>query len=521
MKARRAVPVALTFLVGCSLAWAGPAGLDGPTSPGGPAGDPLRFPQDTFTVETRTVRTSAGEKKVTYRSYVHIPYVANPVDKDYQSLNVSVPVEVDGVTVNATDAPILLNIGVGGYMSVSNAAGDGPRDAPRGGVGGPPPGGTGGQPPGGVGGPPRGENSVSGNVDLALAAGYVVVSPGCRGRDNQAADGTYYGKAPAAIVDLKAAVRYLRHNDAVMPGNADRIVSVGTSAGGALSALLGASGNSPLYDPYLREIGAADAADNIQGSACFCPIMDLEHADAAYEWMYGTTPTRSGLVDQELSRELKDAFVEHQASLHLTGRNGFGLITADNYADYLLQVYLVPSANRFLRDLTEEGRQEYLANNKWIRWTDSGAAFAFADYVTHVGRMKGLPAFDDFDARKPEPILFGDRTTNARHFTEFSLRQSTGDRNARIDDELHVVVNMMNPMYFIGQDNAGCARHWWIRQGTSDNHTSQTVIINLATSLENRDKDVNTWLYWDAGHGANEDGEEFIKWIGTIAGYAR
>jgi hypothetical protein len=74
-------------------------------------------------------------------------------------------------------------------------------------------------------------------------------------------------------------------------------------------------------------------------------------------------------------------------------------------------------------------------------------------------------------------------------------------------------------MYFIGQNNPGIAGHWWIRHGSSDRDTSLPVIINLATSLENRKKDVNTWLYWDAGHGADEDPEEFIAWIGTITGF--
>jgi hypothetical protein len=59
-----------------------------------------------------------------------------------------------------------------------------------------------------------------------------------------------------------------------------------------------------LYDSCLKAIGAADADDNIFGSACFCPITDLEHADGAYEWIYGTTPARSGLVDQDLSATL-------------------------------------------------------------------------------------------------------------------------------------------------------------------------------------------------------------------------
>lgn len=475
----------------CFLIWE-PAGSQ--------SNDPLLFPKDNYSTETKSVRTSSGEKKVTYLSYLHIPYVANPVDKDYESMNVSVPIKVDDMAVDAANAPILFVIGVGGYMSSNNA---------RTGTG------------GGPGGGPGGNGRLSGNADLALAAGYVVVSPGCRGRDNKAADGTFYGKAPAAIVDLKAAVSYIRHNQGVMPGNVNWIFSTGVSAGGALSALLGSSGNSPLYDSYLSDIGAADAPDNIFGSACFCPITDLEHADAAYEWMYGTIPGRSGLVDQVLSKQLKDIYDAYQASLNLKGKNGFGTITADNYDKYLLQFYLIPSANKYLRGLPDEKRIEYLVKNKWITWTDKGAVFDFKDYVTHVGRMKGLPAFDDFDMRQPEPNLFGNTKTAARHFTSFSLRQSTGNMNAEIDGDLEILVKMMNAMYFTGQDNSDCAQYWWIRHGASDNHTSQTVIANLATSLENRNKDVNTRLYWDAGHGADEDPEDFIAWIGNVTGFSK
>ena len=462
--------------------------------------DPLLFPGENFAVETRTVKTSAGEKKVTYRAYRHIPYVANPVDKDYQSLNVIVPVEIDGKSVDAENAPILFDIGVGGYMSVRNAGGN-----------------TGG-PGGGRGGPPN-SSSVSSRSDLALAAGYVIVSPGCRGRDNKAADGTYYGKAPAAIVDLKAAVRYIRLNKGVIPGNTDRIVSVGCSAGGALSALLGASGNSPLYDTYLKEIGAADATDNIYASACYSPITDLEHADGAYEWMFGAIPTRSGLVDQELSKQLKASFAGYQQSLNIKGKNGFGILLAENYEAYLLQYYLVPSANKYLKELSDNARATYLANNTWITWTDDGSAFEFADYVTHVGRMKGLPAFDDFNKKQPEPDLFGNTTTAARHFTNFSLQQSTGDKDAEIDSELKKIINMMNAMYFNGQNNSGCAVKWWLRNGTSDNHTSQTVMVNLATSLENLNREVNAWVFWDGGHCADDDPEGLIRWIGEVTGY--
>ncbi len=451
--------------------------------------DPLLFPKDNFTVETKMVKTSTGEKKITYHSYLHIPYVANPIDKDYQSMNISVPVKVDNAAVDAANAPILFVIGVGGYMSVNNA-----RTV---------------------------TGNSRGNADLALAAGYVVVSPGCRGRDNKAADGTWYGKAPAAIVDLKAAIRYIRYNQGIIPGNVNRIFSTGVSAGGALSALLGSSGNSHLYDSYLKEIGAADASDNIFGSACFCPITDLEHADGAYEWMYGTIPTKSGLVDQELSKQLKAINTGYQTSLKLQGKNGFGTITTENYDKHLLQYYLIPSANKYLRNLTDEKRKEYLETNKWIAWTDKGAEFEFTDYVTHVGRMKGLPAFDDFGMRQPEPNLFGNTTTEARHFTSFSLQQSSVNMTAEIDKEVKTLVNLMNAMYFIGQNRDGCVKNWWLRQGTSDNHTSQTVIANLATSLENQGKDVNTFLYWDAGHGADQDAEDFIAWIGNVSGFSK
>jgi hypothetical protein len=312
---------------------------------------------------------------------------------------------------------------------------------------------------------------------------------------------------------------YIRHNAGVMPGNPAWIVSTGVSAGGALSALLGASGNSDLYQPYLKEIGAADAQDAIFASADFCPIADLDHADMAYEWMWGSIPTGSGLQNQELSNQLKADFATYQASLKLQGGNGFGPLTADSYARYLLQTYLFPAATRYLKSLSEDKRNEYLAANNWITWSEKGAAFTFEDYKKHVGRMKSLPAFDDFEMRQPEPNEFGNKTTDSRHFTDFSLRQATGDANAAIDKDLQAVVNLMNPMYFIGRNNSGLTGHWWIRVGTSDAHTSLTVVGNLAASLENRKKDVNALMYWDAGHGADQDAEDFIAWIGRITGF--
>lgn len=338
-----------------------------PTSVQPSATDPLAFPVDAYTVDTKRFKTPAGEVEITFKLYRDIVYVARPVDPAYQCLNVCVPLKIGGVEVDASEAPILLPIEVAGYWS-SKIAGTG-----------------------GVLGP---------NASLALASGLVVVSPGCRGSDNVAADGTYFGKAPAAIVDLKSAVRYLHYNDAVMPGDAKRIISVGGSAGGALSALLGVSGDSSSYDSYFRELGAAEASDAIFASACFCPVTDLEHADGAYEWMFGAMPLETGLVDQTLSAELKAAYAEYLLSLGLQGKAGFGTITADNYADYLLQTYLIPAATRYLTTLEENTRAKYLADNPWITWANGTASFIWADYLKHfertVGRKYGLPAFDSF-----------------------------------------------------------------------------------------------------------------------------
>jgi acetyl esterase/lipase len=467
--------------------------------------DPLQFPVNNFTEATTTVTTSSGTKQVTYRLYQSITYVAKPVDAKYQSLNVKVPVKVDGKSVDATNAPILLANSIGGYIS-STAGGSGMRGAPGGGVG------T---------GSGANSSSVSRNTDLALAAGYVVVEPGARGRDNQASDGTYYGKAPAAIVDLKSAVRYIRHNKGIIPGNTDWIISTGVSAGGALSALLGASGNSPLYENYFKEIGAADADDSIFASADFCPITDLEHADMAYEWMFGTIAINGKQVDQTISQQLKDAFATYQASLKLQGQNSFGTLTADNYGKYLVQTYLIPSANKYLSALTEEKRKEYLAANSWITWSNNTASFTFEDYVKHIGRMKSLPAFDAFEMTTAENILFGNKTTNSRHFTTFSLQQASGNKSAELDSDLKTLVNLMNPMYFIAQNNSGVAKYWWIRHGSSDKDTSLPIIVNLATMLENNGKEVHTLLYWDAGHGADQDPEAFIAWIGKITGFTK
>lgn len=183
-------------------------------------------------------------------------------------------------------------------------------------------------------------------------AGFVYVYAGCRGRD---------AGAPAGVADLKAAIRYIRYNDGIVPGSTDRIFSFGMSGGGAQSALLGATGDSELYTPYLEAIGAVSGvSDAVAGSMCWCPITNLDYASEAYEWNLGVT--RTGLTEelQELSDAMAEQFALYINELGLTDGDGNklvlevseeGIYQAGSYYEYLKTV-IETSLNNFLADTT-------------------------------------------------------------------------------------------------------------------------------------------------------------------------
>ncbi|WP_295837419.1 subtype B tannase, partial [uncultured Veillonella sp.] len=206
-----------------------------------------------------SMSTTVDNKEIKYRAFEYIPYVANPIDIDQQYMNIYVPEEYfNNGTVNGYNtqtAPIFMPNAVGGYM---------PSQAMT----------------------PKVENGKPNSVLYALSRGYVVASPATRGRTNKASDGNFIGKAPAVIVDLQAATAYLHANDSTMPGNANRIITNGTSAGGAVSLLQGAAGNNSDFQPYLQALGAATAATNVYAVSAYAPITNLDAADMAYEWSY-------------------------------------------------------------------------------------------------------------------------------------------------------------------------------------------------------------------------------------------
>ncbi|MBB3113370.1 hypothetical protein FHS18_005482 [Paenibacillus phyllosphaerae] len=211
-------------------------------------------------------------------------------------------------------------------------------------------------------------NGLSSYMD----AGFIYVYSGMRGRNNGYDDSgnlTYSGGAPWGVTDLKAAVRYLRFNEASLPGNTDSIFVFGHSGGGAQSSVMGASGDSSLYYDYLKSIGAAmyDAngnyiSDAINGVMAWCPITSLDYADEAYEWNMGQYVTAGTRADSTwtsaLSDDLAGAFASYLNELGLKDENGNvltleqttdGIYSAGSYYDYLLSV-IESSLNNFLSD---------------------------------------------------------------------------------------------------------------------------------------------------------------------------
>lgn len=207
-----------------------------------------------------------------------------------------------------------------------------------------------------------------------LDAGFIYVYAGLRGRDNGYDDDgnlTYSGGAPWGVTDLKAAVRYYRYNESVLPGNTERIFTFGHSGGGAQSALMGATGDSELYYSYLQSIGAAMydkngeyISDAIYGAMAWCPITSLDYADAAYEWnmgQYSSTGTRAeDTWTSALSDDLSEAYATYINALGLEDENGVvlsldtsdeGIYTSGTYYDYILSV-IEDSLNNFLSDTT-------------------------------------------------------------------------------------------------------------------------------------------------------------------------
>lgn len=474
------------------------------------------------------VMTMHDGTQVHYTAYEKLFFVTNVEDSTYQFMNVYVP---QGAT---QQSPILLRTYVGGYMAA--AAGQ----------------------------PQAGDAS-----GRALKEGMVVAIPGSRGRNStvtatktnkkagiKKGQTIYTGRAPMAILDLKAAIRYLRHFDRIMPGDAEKIVTDGTSAGGAMSSLMGATGNNPAYEPMLQAMGAASERDDVLASVCYCPIIDLDHADMAYEWLYNTTQSRQQGNEQVLavSNELKAQFPAYLASLNLHTASGT-LLTASNYLDYIKSELIrsaqiaknagadIPDSLGFTFNeeasfgappinggmtMSHAGREPMGGQRPPIMMRPGGGnkrageyiidldMEKYLNYVVSTQPLKTAPAFDTQGVAgqraSGENEEFGDSNGSSVNFTEYGAMKA----GTSLSDEVLRNVYLMNPMNFIDDPATSVAQHWYIRHGARDRDTSFPVPINLALKLQNAGKDVNFLLAWNRPHSGDYALDELFQWIKEI-----
>ncbi len=480
----------------------------------------------------------------------NIVYCEKPLVTSLQSMNIYVPsaymnedgsinkkASINGYT--AETAPIIYKNGVAGYMEASPV-------------------------------------SISDSEKEYMEAGFIYISVGSRGRATQLADGTYVGKSPYGLIDLKAGVRFLKHNDDVLAGSSDRIISVGTSAGGALSSLLGITGNSKNYDSYLEEAGAImDESDEIYAAQCYCPITDLENADKAYEWEYQADTDYLGFMspggsltafEQALSKKLADEYVDYYNSLNLVDFDGnpLQLDSARSGSGYdFVKSQLESAASKYLTKL-ENGEldadysvEDYLAGNysydemdfatgkaiaqeghvysDFLEWDGEKATLTdFDKYVTSYNRrLKTCTAFDALDLSQAENQEMGSETLDLVHFSDdiapliADLKEDFPEEydsyyeayaNISDDEELAQKLYLLNPLNYLGtEETCDTAPYFRIRVGTFDPHTAVTVSMNLALKIaQTTDADVDYATVWDQPHGEADYAGEFSSWVEEI-----
>lgn len=382
---------------------------------------------------------------------VGVVYVANPASLDYETLGIYVPgayLEASANGDGTYTASVKSDAQVGQFTAATapyvlpvNTPGYNASQAPT---------------------------WLADGIASYTQAGMIYLQPGIRGCDNttDSQGQEVVGGAPWGVTDLKAAIRYVRYNKDVLPGDTDKIVSFGHSGGGAQSAILGASGDSTLYNPYLEALGAAmkdkdgnPISDAPYGTMTWSPITSLDYADAAYEWNLGQfadSNTRAeGTFTQALSQDLAKEYanyinqlgLKHEGQALTLTESSDGIYTQGSYATYLEGV-VNQSLNNFLADtsfpytsdgagpggstesVTYETAQAYIdslnAEAQWVTYdaaTNTAKISSLADFAKYVKTAsKSVPAFDALDRSLAENAVFGVADANELHFDQLVAR---------------------------------------------------------------------------------------------------
>ncbi len=440
----------------------------------------------------------------------------------------------------------------------------------------------------------------------ALARNMIIVSYGARSRgqvsaveclstDEDAVElestGIYYKPgtdyvchSPATIADTKAAIRYVKYNLELgtVPGDPEKIIAVGHSGGGGLATIIGASGNSSDYDPYL--VNAAPSTDDVFAVLASAPITDLPMADFAYEFTYGEyrsegkyAPTEdlvgntNGYLsylepDEELmalSAQLSEDYEDYIMSM-------FGL-TADEFRAEMVELlkdsvqheididpsfeyedttYVTPETDdRGWFELDENGDVAAFDMDTYLVWMLNNVNLG--DTIYNGNEAKGVIAFMgmgiDGAYTRNENNLWG--TTDQRYSIAYSYLWDRVTDPAAIGvdqynsfdefweaegENVAMQMKMASPMayltgsenmwYLEGLDDSGddtdVTPNWFVRHGLCDCDTSVAMLAQLKLAVEeNATGDVNFYFGWERDHNAGMHYmPEFFAWVDEIAG---
>lgn len=406
-----------------------------------------------------------------------------------------------------------------------------------------------------------------------IEEGFVYVTCGARSRDAMSEDGTFHtGKAPTQMVDLKSSIIELRANDKVVPGDKNKIISIGTSGGGQMSSILGASGDMKEYYPYMYEAGTLGVTknddgsysslypDNIYAAQNYCPIADIENADLAYAWWWIDLVDEGGIYNGSITdfekrlQELEaEAYIKYLNSLHLKDNNGNDLtltgLRSGSYYDAILK-NISDALNKFVISGEIDVDESYPNHESWLTYDEDTKLYTVTDmkgFMIGTGlvnqRNKAIPGFDAKD-KSAENNAFGRAEDDSVHFSKSiaeilknnyeELSKLDGFDKDQVDSYIKDALDGENANYINNQtallnathillgidgyQSVNPVKHYRNRSGTADQHTSFGIGFNILTAAAMKGIDIDYSLVWNMPHGSNEGTSTgtFISWVNSI-----
>lgn len=361
----------------------------------------------------------------------------------------------------------------------------------------------------------------------ALKNGYILVEAGLRSRMQG-------WQSPVTVSDAKAVIKYLRYNKI---GNNELIFITGTSGGGALSSVIGASGNSSDYYKDLYKIGSAgmdnastsSIRDDIFGVVAYCPITDLGHADGSYEFTYAAA--RQALLDSgylntsagfslsdttmSVSKELASEWTTYVNALDLKAADGSDLVAAFDKTTLTASGTLYDEMEDLITEtlqsaLTDLGYAEFIAKlqtrtaatqysggTPTAGWQTSWLTFNAENTTIEAVDMDGFLYYVALGQNLKNAPAFTNQGTSEEGRNENNLFAAPGDSYGYLSE---LVWNIQAPTSPLLSKYADWDTYWAANGALLTLQARMTDSIAYLVDTEGTDAG-DTAPYWYARHG--------------------